>query len=54
MQYTKDRKWVGGTSSETVAKNAKNGTAISAVAFTLNETSYVSPFLHAHCAPSDK
>ncbi|KAF2438242.1 hypothetical protein P171DRAFT_437303 [Karstenula rhodostoma CBS 690.94] len=41
MQYKKDRKWVGGTSSETVAKNAKNGTAISAVAFTLNETSYV-------------
>ncbi|KAL5409074.1 hypothetical protein PMIN04_011169 [Paraphaeosphaeria minitans] len=41
MQYTKDRKWVGGTSSETVATNAKNGTAISAVAFTLNETSYV-------------
>lgn len=42
MQYTKEKKWRGGTSSEIVAKDAKNGTAISAVAFTLNETEYVS------------
>ena len=42
MQYTKEKKWRGGTSSEIVAKDAKNGTAISAVAFTLNQTEYVS------------
>lgn len=45
MQYTSDRKWVGGSSSETIASDAKNGSAISAVAYTMNSTSYVSVIL---------
>lgn len=48
MQYTDDEKWVGGTRSETVATDAKNATAISAVAYALNETQFVSCFCLLH------
>jgi hypothetical protein len=41
MQYTTDQKWQGGSRSETVATDAKNGTPISAVAVGLNATQYV-------------
>lgn len=43
MQYTTEKKWIGGTRSETVATDAKNATALSTVAYSLNSTSYVSP-----------
>jgi hypothetical protein len=42
MQYTTDRKWIGGTKAETVASDAKPATPISAVSFALNTTQYVS------------
>ncbi|KAH8732188.1 hypothetical protein GQ44DRAFT_766340 [Phaeosphaeriaceae sp. PMI808] len=40
MQYTTDRKWIGGTKSETVATDAKNGSPISAVAYAINATQF--------------
>lgn len=40
MQYNTDRKWIGGTRSETVATDAKPGSPISAVAFGVNSTQY--------------
>jgi hypothetical protein len=40
MQYTTDRKWIGGSKAETVATDAKNGSPISAVAYALNTTQY--------------
>lgn len=46
MQYTTDRKWLGGTRSETVVTDAKNASPISAVAFLVNGTQYVSPIIH--------
>lgn len=42
MQYTTDQKWIGGSRSETVATDAKNATALSTVAYSLNSTQYVS------------
>lgn len=42
MQYGTDQRWVGGNSSNLIATDAKNGTTISAVAYTLNQTSWVS------------
>jgi hypothetical protein len=41
MQYTTDRKWIGGSKAETVATDAKNASPISAVAVGLNGTQYV-------------
>lgn len=41
MQYTTDKKWIGGTRAQTVATDAKNATAISTVAYALNATQYV-------------
>ncbi|KAF2183804.1 hypothetical protein K469DRAFT_710168 [Zopfia rhizophila CBS 207.26] len=38
MQYTADGQWIGGGKSETVATDAKNGTAISTVAYSMNAT----------------
>lgn len=40
MQYGTDQRWIGGNSSNTVATDAKNGTTISAVAYTLNQTGW--------------
>ncbi|PZD40640.1 hypothetical protein A1F97_04973 [Pyrenophora tritici-repentis] len=40
MQYTTDRKWVGGTKAQTVAYDAKPATPISAVSFAINQTQY--------------
>ncbi|CAI9636034.1 hypothetical protein GT037_001068 [Alternaria burnsii] len=40
MQYTTDRKWIGGGKAQTVAGDAKDASPISAVAFALNETQY--------------
>ncbi|KAF2852411.1 hypothetical protein T440DRAFT_497919 [Plenodomus tracheiphilus IPT5] len=40
MQYTTDRKWIGGTKAETVASDAKDATPISAVSFAANSTQY--------------
>jgi hypothetical protein len=42
MQYTTDKKWVGGTKAQTVATDAKNASPISAVSVGLNTTQYVS------------
>lgn len=42
MQYTTDRKWIGGTKSETVASDAKNATPISTVAYNVEGTQFVS------------
>jgi hypothetical protein len=42
MQYRTDKQWDGGNKAQTVATDAKNGTAISAVAYALNGTQYVS------------
>ena len=42
MQYTTDRKWIGGGKAQTIAADAKDASPISAVAFALNETQYVS------------
>jgi hypothetical protein len=42
MQYTTDRKWIGGGKAQTVAGDAKSASPISAVSFALNETQYVS------------
>lgn len=51
MQYTTDRKWIGGSKSETVASDAKSGSPISAVAYAINATQYVSPCaLSIYCA----
>ncbi|KAF2008911.1 hypothetical protein BU24DRAFT_359236, partial [Aaosphaeria arxii CBS 175.79] len=44
MQYTTEKKWIGGTRSETVATDAKNGTAISTVSFAINSTQYFHVF----------
>jgi hypothetical protein len=42
MTYDKNQEWSGGSSSETVASDAKNATPISAVAYVSNTTQYVS------------
>lgn len=42
MQYRQDQKWDGGNKAQTVASDAKNGTALSAVAYSINGTQYVS------------
>jgi hypothetical protein len=42
MQYNTDRKWTGGSITETVATGAKNASPISAVSFGINGTQYVS------------
>jgi hypothetical protein len=42
MQYTTDRKWIGGGKGQTIAGDAKDASPISAVSFALNETQYVS------------
>jgi hypothetical protein len=42
MQYTTDRKWIGGDKAQTIASDAKNATPISTVAYTLNGTMVVS------------
>jgi hypothetical protein len=48
MQYGTDQLWVGGNKTNMVANDAKNGTTISAVAYTLKQTGWVSkPFLSA-------
>lgn len=47
MQYGTNQLWVGGTKTHTVATDAKNGTAISAVAYTLNQTGWVSASIFA-------
>ncbi|KAJ9640892.1 hypothetical protein H2199_005560 [Coniosporium tulheliwenetii] len=39
QQLTTDGKWLGGSPSEVVAYDAKNGTPLSAVAYAMNETS---------------
>ncbi|KAF2133634.1 hypothetical protein P153DRAFT_282218 [Dothidotthia symphoricarpi CBS 119687] len=44
MIYTADRTYIGGTKSETVASDAKDASPISAVAYAVNETSYVHIF----------
>jgi hypothetical protein len=49
MQYNTDRKWTGGSKSETVATGAKNASPISAVAFVVNGTQYVSGLLASKC-----
>ena len=41
MQYRADKKWDGGDKAQTVATDAKNGTALSAVAYLINGTQYV-------------
>ena len=41
MQYTTDKKWIGGTKTETVATDAKNSTPISAVAYASNGQQFV-------------
>ncbi|KAF2662779.1 hypothetical protein K491DRAFT_584621 [Lophiostoma macrostomum CBS 122681] len=40
MTYDTNQNWGGGSSSETVASDAKNATPISAVAYTSNDTQY--------------
>ncbi|CAE7214206.1 hypothetical protein PTNB85_06952 [Pyrenophora teres f. teres] len=40
MQYTTDRKWIGGSKAQTVAYDAKPATPISAVSFAINQTQY--------------
>jgi hypothetical protein len=42
MQYTTDKQWIGGTKAQTIATDAKDASPISAVAFAINETQYVS------------
>jgi hypothetical protein len=52
MQYTTDRKWIGGTKAQTVASDAKDASPISAVSFAINSTQYVSrrqTLLQASC-----
>ena len=43
IQLTPDGQWIGGGASEVIASDAKNATPISAVAYSLNDTSVVSP-----------
>jgi hypothetical protein len=52
MQYTTDRKWIGGTKAETVASNAKDSSPISAVSFAINHTQYVSQSLLGFDTPT--
>jgi hypothetical protein len=40
-KYMEDENWLGGTNTEIVAHDAKNGTPISAVAYEINEISTV-------------
>jgi hypothetical protein len=42
MQYSSDQQWSGGSKSETVATGVKNASPISAVAYNINATQYVS------------
>ena len=42
MEYTTDRKWIGGTKAQTVATDAKPASSISAVSFAIDQTQYVS------------
>jgi hypothetical protein len=42
MQYSSDQQWTGGSKSETVATGVKNASPISAVAYNINATQYVS------------
>lgn len=42
IQLTPKGEWIGGTSSEVIASDAKNATPISAVSYSLNDTSVVS------------
>lgn len=42
MQYNSGQQWVGGSATETVATDAKPGTPLSIVSFSLNSTYYVS------------
>lgn len=51
QRLTPDAGWVGGSESEIVASDAKNSTPLSAVAYSLNGTSTVSPVPH-HTATS--
>lgn len=44
MQYTTDRKWIGGTRAETVASDVKDASPISAVSYAVNSTQYVHIF----------
>jgi hypothetical protein len=42
IQLTPKGEWIGGTGSEVVVSDAKNATPISAVSYSLNDTSVVS------------
>lgn len=42
IQLTPDGEWIGGTKSEVIVSDAKNATPISAVSYSLNDTSVVS------------
>lgn len=44
MQYTTDRKWIGGTKAETVAGDVKDASPISAVSYAVNSTQYFHVF----------
>ena len=49
----RDNDWVGGTLSEVVAFDAKNGTPISAVAYALNNVSTVCLFVGSRVQLTD-
>ncbi|KAI8937058.1 hypothetical protein NX059_006277 [Plenodomus lindquistii] len=44
MQYTTDRKWIGGTKAETVASDVKDASPISAVSYAVNATQHFHVF----------
>jgi hypothetical protein len=47
IQLTPKGEWIGGTGSEVVVSDAKNATPISAVSYSLNDTSVVSASLQS-------
>jgi len=49
LQYTTDKKWIGGSKAQTIATDAKNSTPISAVAYSLNSTQVVRIPSHFIC-----
>jgi hypothetical protein len=53
IQLTPKGEWIGGTSSEVIVSDAKNATPISAVSYSLNDTSVVCVVMNSPVSTTD-
>lgn len=53
IQLTPKGEWIGGTSSEVIVSDAKNATPISAVSYSLNDTSVVCVAMEQRASMTD-